>query len=140
MLTNIIDRRKHTYRFAKVNAVVEPTCHDNSLADSDKVEPGYAGIGYDEREHVTVAAAVAWANSFTEPTTLFLYDENDGIYGNGNVASRKRDLLLQSHFGLLGWMNWKLRCLASNHLTAHKVNGLTACSTNSPLSPRAGLQ
>ena len=79
-LTNIRDRRKYPYRFEKINAVVEPTCHDNSIEDSDKVEPEYTGIGYDEREHITIAEAVAWANSFTEPTTLFIYDHDGGIY------------------------------------------------------------
>ena len=87
-LTNIIDHRKRPYRFAKVNAVVEPTCHDNSLADSDKVEPGYGGIGYAEREHVTLADAVAWANSYTEPTTLFLYDDDGGIYPSERSRSK----------------------------------------------------
>jgi hypothetical protein len=79
-LTNIVDRRKHKYRFAKINAVVEPTCHDNSIDDADKVEPGYSGVGYDEREHITLADAVTWANSFNWPTTLYLYDHDGGIY------------------------------------------------------------
>ena len=79
-IANIIDRRKHPYRFAKINAVVEPTYHDNSIDDADKVKPGYAGVGYDEREHITMADAIVWAGSFAEPTTLFIYDHDDGIY------------------------------------------------------------
>lgn len=79
-LTNIVDHRKHKYRFEKINAVLEPTCHDNSLADSDKVETGYPGVGYDEREHVTLADAVAWANGHDTKVTLFLYDHDGGIY------------------------------------------------------------
>jgi hypothetical protein len=79
-IANIVDHRKHKYRFVKINAVVEPTCHDNSLADSDQVEWNYKGIGYDEIEHVTLADALAWAQSFMHPVTLFIYDHDGGIY------------------------------------------------------------
>jgi hypothetical protein len=79
-LTNIIDRRKRPYRFAKINVVMEPTVHDCHEPDSDKVPPGYDHIGYDQREHVTLAAAVEWANSFPFAATLYLYDKDGGIY------------------------------------------------------------
>lgn len=79
-LCNVIDRRKRPYRFANVNAVIEPTCHDNSIDGADQAEGGYAGIGYDEKEHVTVAHACKWAQSFDHAVTLYLYDEDGGIY------------------------------------------------------------
>ena len=85
-LTNIIDRRKRHHKWAKINAVVEPTCHDNSIDGSDKAIAGYKGIGYDEKEHTSVAEAVVWAQSFDHPTTLYLYDEGGGIY----AESRQR--------------------------------------------------
>ena len=87
-LTNIIDHRKYYLKWGKINAVVEPTCHDNSVVGADQAVPGYAGIGYDEKEHTSVAAAVVWAQSFDHPTTLYLYDEDGGIY----ATNRQREL------------------------------------------------
>ena len=83
-LTNIIDSRKRPYRFKKVNAVLEPTCHDNSVTDADQVDGGYPGVGYDEKEHITVASAIAWACLHEAAVTLYLYDEDDGIYEVGD--------------------------------------------------------
>jgi hypothetical protein len=86
-LCNIIDRRKRPYRFLKINAVVEPTCHDNPCVDADYAERGYVGIGYDEQEHGSLAAAVVWAQSFDHAVTLYLYDEDGGIYPSGKVRA-----------------------------------------------------
>jgi hypothetical protein len=79
-LCNIIDHRKRPYRFAKINCVAEPTCHDNSVKDADQAERAYKGIGYDEQEHVSLAAAVVWAQRFDHAVTLYIYDEDSGIY------------------------------------------------------------
>lgn len=80
-IANIIDRRKRPYRFIKINAVMEPTQQDNSATDADRLEPlDHDHIGYDEKEHITLAAAVTWANSFPFPATLYLYDHDAGIY------------------------------------------------------------
>lgn len=38
MLTNIIDHRKRPYRFKKINAVIEPTRHDNTVKDADQAD------------------------------------------------------------------------------------------------------
>lgn len=43
-IVNIIDRRTRPYRFKVVNAIVEAAWHDNSVADSDQVDP-YVGVG-----------------------------------------------------------------------------------------------
>lgn len=84
MLTNIIDRRKRQHRFKKVNAVIEPTRHDNSVKDGDRAprnpKQDKAWIGYDEQEHVTVADAVKWASKHKDDVTLYLYDQDSGIY------------------------------------------------------------
>lgn len=84
MLTNIVDRRKRPYRFMKINAVIEPARHDNSVKDSDKAKPSRkmdkAWIGYDEKEHVSLADALMWATNHKDEVTLYLYDQNDGIY------------------------------------------------------------
>lgn len=79
MITNIIDKRKHPYRWVKVNAVIEPTAHDNSIFDADFIQHNAPDwIGYDEREHISVAAAFDWAQKHKEFVTLFLYDEDGG--------------------------------------------------------------
>lgn len=92
MLANIIDRRKHRHRWRKVNAIIEPTRHDNSVKNSDRAQP-HSGmdklwIGYDEIEHISVQGAVEWATSHQDAVTLYLYDKDDGIY-EVKRASRK---------------------------------------------------
>ena len=80
MITNIIDKRKRRYRFLKINAVVEAAWHDNAVKEADQA-PSYKNDGptYEEREHIALSEAVAWASAFAEPVTLFLYDEDAGI-------------------------------------------------------------
>ena len=83
MIVNIVDRRKRQYRFMKVNAVVEAAWHDNSCVDSDQVDKGSelgTGPDYDKREHISLAAAIRWANDFADPVTLYIYDQGAGIY------------------------------------------------------------
>lgn len=79
MLVNVIDDRKRRYRFEKINAVIEAAWHDNSCPDSDFVEPD-DGPSYDQKEHITLQEAIAWANSFASPVTLYIYDQDGGIY------------------------------------------------------------
>ena len=81
MIWNIIDRRKHNYRWLKVNAVIEATWHDNTCMDSDIAPPVRPEdeIMYEEREAVTLQEAVCWANAQSCPVTLYLYDEGCGI-------------------------------------------------------------
>jgi hypothetical protein len=78
---NIVDHRKHPYRFKKINVVVEATWHDNRVRDhlADQV-PTDKGPDYEEKEHITLAEALSWGESFSTPVTLFLYDEDAGIY------------------------------------------------------------
>lgn len=80
MIWNIIDRRKHPYRFLRVTAIAEPTWHDNSCKDADQA-PKYdnEGIGYIEWPVLSVAEAVAWAGKLRYAVTLYLYDEGEGI-------------------------------------------------------------
>lgn len=84
MLINVVDRRKNQHKFKKVNAIIEPTRHDNSVKGADKAPPKprleKSWIGYDEKEHVTVRSAIMWAVLHTDHVTLYLYDHNDGIY------------------------------------------------------------
>lgn len=80
MLTNIIDHRKRPYRFKNINAIIEPTRHDNRVKDADQADGRDAWIGYGEREHISVSAAIDWAESHEDSVTLYLYDEDSGLY------------------------------------------------------------
>lgn len=83
-LFNVIDHRKRPYRFRKVNVVVEAAYHDNSVADADQIDHPATlhetQPDYEEREHITVHEAIQWANNFQNPVTLYIYDEDAGIY------------------------------------------------------------
>lgn len=78
MIVNIIDRRKHQRRWKRINAIVEPTWHDNSRPDSDQAERGRDDFAYDQREDISFADAIAWANSLPDRVTLYLYDQGKG--------------------------------------------------------------
>lgn len=86
-IVNIIDGRRHEYRWKTINAIVEAAWHDNSCKDSDRVpSSGDPGPSYEEREHISLQAAITWAQSFKTPVTLYLYDRDGGIY----VAKKKK--------------------------------------------------
>lgn len=79
MIVNIIDKRSRPYRWKNVTAIVEAAWHDNSVKDSDQVERGPEDdVDYDALEEVSLAEAVAWAQAFKCPVTLYLYDPGDG--------------------------------------------------------------
>jgi hypothetical protein len=78
MLCNIIDHRTRPYRWRKVNAIIEATAHDNDVADSDQAQSAREDVIYDQREAISLEAAVAWAAQQAGPVTLFLYDEGAG--------------------------------------------------------------
>ena len=79
-LINIIDRRKRPYRFLNINAIIEPTRHDNRCKDSDQAGGKDSWLGYDEREHLSLSEAIEWAATVPDELTLYLYDEDAGIY------------------------------------------------------------
>ena len=81
MIWNVIDRRKRLYRWKRVNAIVEPTWHDNTCTDTDAAERHSGEIEYDEREGISLAEAVNWAQSFAFPVTLYVYDDGEGTAG-----------------------------------------------------------
>ncbi len=78
MICNIIDRRTRPYRWREVNAIIEATSHDNACEDADEQQPTHDDLTYDQRENVTVAEAIAWANEEVCPVTLYLYDKGTG--------------------------------------------------------------
>jgi hypothetical protein len=79
-IVNIIDRRKRRYRFMKINAIVEAASHDNGAKDSDQIDGPDQGPAYLQREHISLAEAIIWGGQFPAPVTLFIYDEDGGIY------------------------------------------------------------
>ena len=79
MISNIIDRRKRPYRWKSVNAVVEPTRHDNGCADSDLAEDGGGDLLCETLERSSLTGALAWAQGFDGQVTLYLYDDDDGL-------------------------------------------------------------
>lgn len=70
MIWNIIGR---PYRWKKVNAIIEAVEHDNSCADADQAPETLPlqVIDYDKPEGVSIADALAWANTQRCPVTLY---------------------------------------------------------------------
>lgn len=93
MLLNIIDRRKKPYAFKKINAVIEPTRHDNRVKNADRAPPKprleKTWMGYDQREHTSVRDAVLWAVLHLDWVTLCLYDKDSGIYAKPTPSKKK---------------------------------------------------
>jgi hypothetical protein len=79
MIWNIIDRLERPYRWKTIDAIVEPTFHDNSIADSDQAHPEDVGSPYDTREGISLAEAIEWASTLDYGVTLYLYDLGKGI-------------------------------------------------------------
>jgi hypothetical protein len=79
VIQNVIDNRKRHHRWKRINAIAEPTWHDNSSADSDKADPTEGEFDYEERKLLSIADAIAWAQALPFPVTLHLYDDNDGV-------------------------------------------------------------
>ncbi len=87
MIWNIIDHRKRPYRWKAVTAIMEPTRHDNSVEDSDKIEEQYDEVIYDQREEISLADAVIWVQSLPFPATLYIYDLGEGICSTSEGSS-----------------------------------------------------
>lgn len=78
MLVNIVDNREHRFRWKCINAILEPASHDNSCKDSDRAASAPDATPYEDREGISLAEAIAWANTKPHEVTLFLYDEGCG--------------------------------------------------------------
>lgn len=75
-LTNIIDERDNPFRFSRINAKIEPTCHDNSVIGAEQVDHTVniedRMFTIAERYGLSLTDAVQWANTFKAPVTLYL--------------------------------------------------------------------
>jgi hypothetical protein len=74
MILNIVDNRKLRYRWKRINAVAEPTWHDNKCKDADQAEVTQDERDYEERNNISVTEAIKWADNLSFPVTLYLYD------------------------------------------------------------------
>jgi hypothetical protein len=82
MLANIVDQRFNEYAAARLNVVIEPSWHDNGIPGADQHESGSGEPAVEVRYEITLADAIAWANSFPGAVTLYLYDaDNDPMAG-----------------------------------------------------------
>lgn len=89
-IANIVDRRRRPYRYRRVNAVVEAAWHDNGVVDADESRAG--GPDYAELEHASLADAILWAQGFSGEVTLFIYDQDSGIYRvRGHEEAQRRN-------------------------------------------------
>jgi hypothetical protein len=79
MIVNILDRRKRPYRWKRVDAIIEPTWHDNACLDSDHAEVDKREPSYDARKGISLADAVTWADAAAIDVTLFIYDDNSDV-------------------------------------------------------------
>ena len=82
MILNIIDNRKKKYRWRKITAIFEPTCHDDRCNDADITnaeESAYVGIGYHEMSECSLSEAIEFAVVSHSFLTVYLYDLGDGI-------------------------------------------------------------
>ena len=75
-LANIIDNRKRKYRAYPMNAIMEPSFHDNEQPNADQYDPNdqRINIAYKQLSDTSVYLAVNWANRYEFPVALFLYD------------------------------------------------------------------
>jgi hypothetical protein len=78
-ITNIVDGRRNEFCSIGLQAIIEPSCHDNDQPGAQQFDFDDPKIttGYDEINNVTIAEALEWANTFQFPVTLYLYDGED---------------------------------------------------------------
>ena len=79
MLANIYDKRTNKYD-VNCHVVAEHSAHDNSIKGATKFSWD------DENEcrcdclhNTTIASAVAWANDYKCPVTLYIYDQTETL-------------------------------------------------------------
>ena len=107
MIWNIVDRRGNQFRWAKVHAIVEATCHDNSVSGADQASrpAAEAEVVFDEKRNISIHDAINWANSQSCPVTLYLRDVSEVP----RSSSREVDAaarILDGFGGRQGW--WPL--------------------------------
>lgn len=82
-IANIIDKRKRKYCFFPITAVIEPAYMNNDLPESDQYDENDDRIStcFEERPDTSIYLAINWANQFSFPVTLYLYDFGSGDDG-----------------------------------------------------------
>ena len=74
-VANIIDRRTNEY-YIYVDAVFEPSWHDNTCKNATQFIPKKDDFSYFEKENITIEDAITTAIEKYKhtPTTIYLYD------------------------------------------------------------------
>lgn len=77
LITNIKDNRANYAKSDNLDFVVEPSYADNSLPEATyyPVDDPSINFMYEELLKSTIAEGLAWANAFTGPVTLFIYND-----------------------------------------------------------------
>jgi len=72
-VVNIVDERTHKHNVA-IDAIFEPSTHDNSCKGATQFEETVAPFVYRELYKTTVAEAIAEMDGYRAPITLYMYD------------------------------------------------------------------
>lgn len=83
MIINIVDGRKHKFRWKNIEAIIEAVQHDNNLkkfpgSDNYDTPASEDWCGYEERVGISLQDAIIWASEFPHPVTLFIYEVGGG--------------------------------------------------------------
>lgn len=79
-LGNIIDRRKNTYD-VEVDAVFEPSWHDNSCVNATEFLQQEEDWSIDNMDSTTVEEAIMHCDTWDLPVTVYLYDKGSDPMG-----------------------------------------------------------
>ena len=90
MITNILDRRTNRHRWRRIDAVAEATWHDNQDTkdgsahdNADSAASIALGDTYAVRISLSVTDAIAWAQTYPDEVTLYLYDVGTYQFADG---------------------------------------------------------
>lgn len=73
MICNVIDRRTNRYD-VRVDAVFEPSQHDNCIPGATQFTWGNKEFTYDELLNTEIVVAIDYASKYNCPVTLYLYN------------------------------------------------------------------
>ena len=86
MICNIVDRRTNSYD-VNIDAIFEPSQHDNSVKGATQFTWGNETFTYDELSNTTIVRAIEFANEQWDcPVTLFIYDRGANSVVNDSLG------------------------------------------------------
>lgn len=78
---NIIDRRNNKYA-VEVDAVFEPSWHDNTTEDATQFFVNKNAFDIENTDNTTVEEAIEYCNTFDFQITVYLYDKDSDPCGS----------------------------------------------------------